>query len=119
MKKTVLCFVLVVLALCSCNSLDNPDSTSVAEAKNQRDGRYVQLTGTIERAISQNPTNEWFEFSDSSGSILVEIEDDVWARAGIDWTALTFPDSTYEIVGEVEKERNQDATIEVERIKKL
>ena len=118
MKKAFICCfaVIVVLAFTGCNSETNPDVVSVSQAKNLRDGTYVQMTGSIIGSLA----NEWYTFQDSSGIIQVEIESEVWVRAGINRTNLTFPNSfRYEIIGEVDKDRGQDTVIDVSSIKQL
>jgi len=117
MKKVVLCAVVVVVGLFSCgltNSERNPKNVSVAEAQNLRDGTYVRIRGAIDSALF----GEWYRFSDNTGSIIIEIEDEVWARNGINPFILQLP-APFEIVGEVDREHSQNPIIEVERLKRL
>ena len=117
MKKTLFIGFIMILALFGCdlfNSEHNPKDTTVAGAKNQRDGTYVRISGQITSEI----THEWYTFSDHTGAINIEIENEVWGRSGVNPNSLTFP-LPVEIIGEVDKERAQQTTIEVESIKIL
>ncbi|MCL2219934.1 MAG: NirD/YgiW/YdeI family stress tolerance protein [Chitinispirillia bacterium] len=118
MKKSLLIGLVVIFALSGCdgllNSEDDLRSVSVSGAKGLKDGVYVRISGSIDSFL----LGEWYIFSDASGSIAVEIEDEVWVRAGVNPAGLEFP-VRFEITGEVDKDRGQDAVIEVERIKKL
>jgi len=117
MKKIFFAGLIIVLGLSACDLMNgefNPRNVSVSEAKNLRDGVYVRVTGDITRQLF----HEWYVFTDNTGSITVEIENEVWARNGINPTTLVLP-AAFEIVGEVDKERNQETIIEVERLRKL
>ena len=74
---------------------------SVAEALTLRDDAPVILRGYILRYLG----NERYIFSDSTGSITVEIERRVWGNLSIDENDLV------EISGEIDRDRNR---IEVE-----
>ena len=74
---------------------------SVAEALSLRDDTPVILRGYILRYLG----NERYVFSDSTGSITVEIERRVWGNLSIDENDLV------EISGEIDRGRNR---IEVE-----
>ena len=116
MKKAFIVGFIVVLAFSGCetNSERNPQVSTVSQAKSLRDGTYVKITGTIDSSLF----GEWYTFSDSSGSISVEIDNELWVRNGINPTSLVFP-ASFEIVGEVDKERQQETVIEVESLRKL
>ena len=116
MKKIVFLGIIAALALSGCplGSESNPKDVTVSEVKNQRNGIYVRLNGEIVDILVE----KFYRFSDSTGSILVEIDNEVWARAGIKPASLTYP-TRFEIVGEVDKEKGEDPMIEVESIKKL
>jgi len=120
MKKAIFAAgILAVFTLSGCDfDLDdfleaNPTNATVAQAKGLRDGSYVILTGVIDAHLF----GEYYSFSDSTGSVNVEIENSVWARAGINPATLTFP-VPFEILGEVDKEPG-GVTIEAERVKML
>lgn len=86
-----------------------PSSEStVAEALKMRDDARVTLTGKIERSLG----DERYIFRDNSGSIRVEIDDDLWA-------GRTFsPDDRVKIYGEIDRDFN-DIEVEVKSITKL
>jgi uncharacterized protein (TIGR00156 family) len=95
--------------------VDKPGSAmagviTVVEAKKLRDDTYVQLQGVIVRALG----DEKYMFRDSSGEIVVEIDDDVWRGVTVS------PDDGVEIRGEIDKDiLGISVEIEVEAIKKL
>ena len=67
---------------------------TVAEASNLRDDTPVVLTGVIEKSLG----GEKYLFSDATGQVTVEIDDE-------DWRGLTVNEiDTVEIKGEVDKE---------------
>jgi len=115
MKKMLFIIGLImVLVMSGCNSESNPKDETVSGAKDLRDGTYVRITGNIDAHLFK----DWYTFSDSSGSITIQIEEELWARNGINPESLEFP-VTVEIVGEVCKEKNQGTIIEVEILKIL
>ncbi|MDR0953449.1 MAG: NirD/YgiW/YdeI family stress tolerance protein [Elusimicrobiota bacterium] len=70
------------------------NSTTVADAKKLRDDTAVILIGKIEKSLG----NEKYFFSDNTGSIIVEIDNE-------DWGGLTItPQDTIEIHGEIDKD---------------
>ena len=67
---------------------------SVAEAQKMKDDAAVVLEGKIEKSLG----NEEYLFSDATGSIVVEIDDD-------DWKGLTVtPQDLVLLKGEIEKD---------------
>ena len=66
---------------------------TVAELKHMQDDSYVVLEGKIEKRLGK----EEYLFSDATGSITVEIDDDEWrgVEAG--------PQDSVEIIGELDK----------------
>ena len=84
------------------------DAISVAEAKNLRDDSQVVLRGKIERFLG----DEKYLFTDSTGTVTVEIDDRLWAGLSIN------QNDTVEISGEVDKDF-RGIEIEVNRIKKV
>lgn len=116
--------ILMALAAVSCIALNTPVSAqenaggytgpvaveviSVEQAKALNDDANVTLRGTIQ----QNTEDEIYIFTDNTGSINVEIDDDVWN--GIQAT----PQDIVEISGEVDKSGSQ-VEIDVEQISKI
>lgn len=73
---------------------NNIKINTVTEAKQMRDDSFVVLEGRIEKQIK----SEDYLFTDATGSIVVEIDDD-------DWKGVTVtPQDTVIITGEVDKE---------------
>jgi len=118
MKNIFLIGLLVVFLFSGCENLFNneynPRNVSVAEAKNLRDGTYVKISGAIETTILK----DLYILSDRTGTIIIEIEAEVWARAGIVNPSVMLPGS-FEIVGEIEKEPFHEAIIELSRLKHI
>jgi uncharacterized protein (TIGR00156 family) len=84
------------------------DAVTVAEAKNLRDDSPVVLQGKIERFLG----DEKYLFTDSTGTITVEIDNRLWAGLSIN------QNDTVEISGEVDKDF-RGVEIEVNSIKKI
>jgi uncharacterized protein (TIGR00156 family) len=85
-------------------------ATTVEEAKKLRDDTPIQLQGQIVRALG----DEKYVFRDSSGEIVVEIDDDAWRGVTIG------PDDRVEIRGEIDKDiPGFPVEIEVDAVKKL
>lgn len=82
---------------------------SVAEAKKLPDATAVTLTGTVLKHLNQ----EHYEFSDATGLILLDIDDDLWKPAG-----LKLGDRV-SVVGEVDTHRYKPTDIEVVKIEKI
>ena len=108
----------MILSLTGCedvfNSERNPRDATVSQARGFRDGTYVRISGTIESSISR----EWYIFSGHTGSISVEIENEEWARGGINPATIVLP-ARFEIVGEVDREGGQQTVIDVENLRRL
>lgn len=85
------------------------NKVSVAEAKKLPDATAVTLTGTVLKHLNQ----EHYEFSDGTGLILLEIDDDLWKPAG-----LKLGDRV-NVVGEVDTHRYKPTDIEVVKIEKI
>ena len=83
-------------------------AVTVAEAKNFRDDTPVVLQGKIERFLG----DEKYLFTDSTGTITVEIDNRLWAGLSIN------QNDTVEISGEVDKDF-RGVEIEVNSIKKI
>ena len=84
------------------------DAVTVAEAKNFRDDSPVVLQGKIERFLG----DEKYLFTDSTGTITIEIDNRLWAGLSIN------QNDTVEISGEVDKDF-RGVEIEVNSIKKI
>ncbi len=75
----------------------------VAEALKMKDDAPVVLTGRIEKSLG----NEKYQFSDDTGTIVVEIDDD-------DWNGVTVrPENTVELRGEIDKELIGEPEVDV------
>lgn len=85
----------------------NVSNTTVEKAKGLRDDSWVVLDGNIVRKVGK----ELYEFRDASGSVNVDIDDDVWG--GLTVT----PKDKVRIEGEVDKDWNS-VEIDVKRITK-
>jgi uncharacterized protein (TIGR00156 family) len=85
----------------------NVSNTTVEKAKGLRDDSWVVLEGSIVRKVGK----ELYEFRDASGSVNVDIDDDVWG--GLTVT----PKDKIRIEGEVDKDWNS-VEIDVKRISK-
>ena len=83
------------------------ESCTVAQAKEMRDESPVMLIGFIENHLG----GEDYMFKDATGSIKVEIDQDVWQ--GINVT----PSDKVEIKGEVDTHMYKPTDIEVESIR--
>ena len=122
MKRILLIGFVMSLALSGCENIIynewNPKDTDVRGARDSRDGTYVRISGTIESRLG-GLNSEYYTFSDSSGTIVIEVEDGVWVRSiGVHPNSLELP-ASFEIVGEVEKDRGQNPIIDVDRLTKL
>ena len=82
------------------------EASKVADVKNMKDDTAVVMVGKIEKSLG----HEKYLFSDASGSITVEIDDD-------DWRGLTVtPQDTVQINGEVDKDMFAPAEVDVDSI---
>ena len=122
MKKILFIGVIMALALSGCENIIynewNPKDTDVIGARGSRDGTYVRISGTIENRLG-GFNSEYYNFYDSTGTIVVEIDDDVWIRSiGVHPNSLQLP-APFEIVGEVDKDRGQNPMIDVDRLTRL
>jgi len=120
MKKSVFIGIITILvlsgiALTGCNSESNPQDATISQAKGLRDGTYVRITGEIYQIFTERS----FRFKDSTGDITVEIDTELWGRAGRKPPVEADLPLNIEIVGEVDKEKGADTIIEAEFIKIL
>ena len=82
---------------------------TVAKAKTLKDETGVSLTGSIVRHVA----GDEFEFKDVTGSIMLDIDDDLWQpmqlKAG----------DRIRVMGEVDTHRSKPTDIEVIKIERL
>ena len=82
---------------------------TVAKAKTLKDETGVSLTGSIVRHVA----GDEFEFKDATGSIMLDIDDDLWQpmqlKAG----------DRIRVMGEVDTHRSKATDIEVIKIERL
>lgn len=113
MKKTLLLLAIALVPFTSANAkfIGSSDQAilTVAEVKGMKDDKPVMLKGSIEKHISKDK----YQFIDSTGRIVVEIEGEDWR--GLDVT----PNDTVLIVGETEKEWFKDVYVDVSSIEKI
>jgi uncharacterized protein (TIGR00156 family) len=114
MKKLAsLCFIVsivLVTAIGAYGAYTGPSSarvSTVSEAKEMPDDADVILEGRIDMRLG----HEKYQFSDETGTITVEIEDDEWR--GVD----VGPGDVVVIYGEVER-KSHGTEIEAERVEK-
>lgn len=85
------------------------NSVTVAQAKTLQDEVGVSLTGSIVRHV----VGDDFEFKDATGSIMLDIDDDLWQpmqlKAG----------DRIKVMGEVDTHRSKPTDIEVIKIERL
>lgn len=91
----------------------NPVAVTVAGLSGLYDDARVRLTGSIEKELY----HEKYQFSDTTGTVTLDIDYDVWRRSGIEPSSVQLPLSV-EISGELDKERGY-IEIDVNRIIKL
>ncbi|MDR2659912.1 MAG: NirD/YgiW/YdeI family stress tolerance protein [Spirochaetaceae bacterium] len=85
-----------------------PDLVTVKAVKNLKDDYPVLLRGKIERSLG----DEKYLFADETGSIIIEIENELWNGISVD------ENDTVEITGEVDKGIN-GIEIEASIVKKI
>ncbi|WP_343621249.1 NirD/YgiW/YdeI family stress tolerance protein [Acinetobacter proteolyticus] len=119
MKKMLIgCGLVVVTSLSSLAWAGKDDHVLVQEAaKNvvtvSQVAKLADETGvTLTGQISKHLQSDHYEFKDSSGTISVEIDDDLWRQAG-----LKVGDHV-RLVGEVDTHRYKPTDIEVIKIEK-
>ncbi|EOR03355.1 NirD/YgiW/YdeI family stress tolerance protein [Acinetobacter sp. ANC 3926] len=119
MKKMLIgCGLMVLTGLSSSAWAGKDDHVLVQEAaKNvvtvSQVAKLADETGvTLTGQISKHLQSDHYEFKDSSGTISVEIDDDIWRQAG-----LKVGDHV-RLVGEVDTHRYKPTDIEVIKIEK-
>ena len=83
--------------------------TTVEQARRLRDDTPVILQGRIGRFLRE----EYYEFSDDTGSIIIEIDHRVWGELSVN------EDDLVEIVGEIDRFLFFRPKVEVRSIRKL
>jgi uncharacterized protein (TIGR00156 family) len=118
MKRNRLVFIVLAVfiagLMAGCEELKDPVSVTVSQAKNQRDGTQVKLQGSITQFLG----DEKYVFEDDTGTIVVEIDANVWYN-GLQLAVTELPEGKVEVTGEVEKDRDEEAMIDVRSIKRL
>ncbi|MCL2007562.1 MAG: NirD/YgiW/YdeI family stress tolerance protein [Treponema sp.] len=119
-KRFLIVCIIMILSFSGCDDLHftegnrggftgpNANITTVAQALNLPDDTPVIMQGRITKFLG----NERYTFTDSTGSITVEIERRVWGSLTVG------PDDLVEIFGEIDRDRNR-IEVEVDRIRKL
>lgn len=82
---------------------------TVADVSKMGDDKMVVMQGSIEKHISKDK----YQFVDSTGKIVVEIDGDEWR--GMDVS----PSDTVMIIGETDKDLFRDVQIDVESVRKV
>lgn len=90
-------------------SLAEKNVVTVAQAKILGDESPVSLTGTLVKHLNR----DHYEFDDGTGIILLEIDDDDWALAGVQ------VGDRVRVLGEVDTHSYKPADIEVLKITKV
>ena len=83
-----------------------PQMVSVAEAKNMNDEARILIKGHIVSALG----DEDYMFKDDSGSIKVEIDEDLWRGITVK------PEDKVEILGEVDRHLQKETSVDAEAI---
>ena len=120
MKKMIAgCGIVLLTALSTATWAGKPDQAIVQEAAKNvvtatqaaklADETGVTLTGQIVKHLQ----SDHYEFKDASGSINVEVDDDIWRKAG-----LKVGDHV-RLVGEVDTHRYKPTDVEVISIEKV
>ena len=117
MKKILASLALVLLmaapAVAQTGGFTGPGSegrrVQVSDLKGLDDDAMVTLTGTIQAKIS----DEKYTFSDSSGTVTLEIDDDLFKNMTVN------PNQRLEIYGEVDKGIISALEVDVKRITKI
>ena len=122
-SKHFLMFAITILFLTtSCqdsadpnHTMTNPGRTTVEQAKKLKDDAWVTIAGTIERYLG----DEKYLFADHTGSIIIEIDYEVWLHNATN-PATVIPElpAKFEIVGEVDKDKSK-VEIDVKIVRRL
>lgn len=90
------------------NDTISPKSSTVSEILKMNNNSYVSVQGNIVKRISKDK----YSFKDSSGTIIVEIDDDKWGGVNAN------TQDKLELIGEVEKKYNS-VELDVDSVRKL
>ena len=85
------------------------NQVKVAEVKHLKDETAVTLKGTLLKHLNE----DHYEFSDVTGGILLDIDDDLWKASHIK------AGDKVQVVGEVDTHRYKPTDIEVVKIEKV
>lgn len=113
--SATLCALLISCALATGAHamFDGPDKTknpvtTTKEASSAKEDTFVLIEGNILEQVG----DELYMFEDSSGTIYVEIDDEIWP-----YDLIITPEILVEIQGSVDKDsKKSDATIEADRV---
>ena len=113
MKKILAFSLLAVVSSCIAfagynDCVNNAKKVSIAEALKMQDDTYVAVQGNITKQLASDK----YEFKDSTGTIVVDIDHDKWN---------TIPNGTkdkLELIGEIDKEYNS-IELDVDMVKKI
>ncbi|MGL6152726.1 MAG: NirD/YgiW/YdeI family stress tolerance protein [Aeromonas sobria] len=101
--------MLTVLSLPSFAAYNGPEhNVSASEVKSQRDESWVTLQGKLVKRLGEDS----FMFRDSTGEIMVEIDDESWVGQEIS------PNDTVRISGEVDQDWS-DVKVDVSSLSKV
>ncbi|RKG30715.1 NirD/YgiW/YdeI family stress tolerance protein [Acinetobacter tianfuensis] len=119
MNKRLKAVIGVSLMLCAAGAWAKDDRALLQEAaknhvqvsavKQLKDETAVTLTGTLVKHLNQ----DHYEFSDGTGLILLDIDDDDWKASGVQ------AGDKVRVAGEVDTHRYKPTDIEVVKIEKL
>lgn len=119
MKKAGCSALLVLTACISTNIWANSDQVVLNQAlknpvaveriKTLPDDTGVLLTGTLIKHLNQ----DYYEFSDETGLILLEIDDDLWKASQVR------PGDKVQVLGEVDTHRYKPTNVDVLNIEKI
>lgn len=120
MKKTLAFGALALLLGVSSNAMAQQNMggftgpsavqpTTIADAVKQADDTAVELTGKIEKSLG----DEKYKFSDESGSVTVDIDNEDFRGVSIN------ENDTVKLKGEVDKELLEETTIDVNSVEKV
>lgn len=85
------------------------NKVTVAQALEAKDKSYVSVEGSIVKRLGDDD----YLFQDSTGSIKIEIDEDVWQGQNV------APNEKIRITGEVDNDWNEKSSIDVDKLQKL
>ena len=109
MKKLILLSSIVLLSAPVYSAfIDNGSITTTRDVKSMKDNTPVQLEGYITKSLGDDK----YTFTDNTGSIIVEIDDEDWK--GIDVT----PTDKVRLTGEIDKDLLK-TKVEIKTVQKM